>query len=382
VINGHCSQHRMSGPLPSMSWRFDGHSGTGPCGCQNIILLLCIMSLLSPITCLITWMAWCELYPRRRHHGTKTYSFLWSLRSKCCLKSILESRQRLVCFSFRHASLILSRSCDRLGSGTREWIFILKTRLLILLNTRRCFWRMWRAKYCAKRRRLPVTESEKIPNNNLSFSSMALRSPQSSHDPYDYSCDDEEYLLPNNADDATPGRSNRAARFLTAARLYLNSTPGSPQNWGHINLNPNDYHSDPMVITRTFWLLDITNWWWQQEQTQSKYADLSNVARNLFSIISHGAGMEASLCLGRDGIGWRQLKTKGETLREQVVVRQFAWATDRLLAADELVLDSNSTDKKMEMKRVAEEQKLHPMAKVHNMLQMWQGSQNQQATQK
>jgi len=34
------------------------------------------------------------------------------------------------------------------------------------------------------------------------------------------------------------------------------------------------------------------------------------------------------------------------------------------------------------MKREAEEQKLHRMAKVHDFLEMWQGSQNLRATQK
>jgi len=36
----------------------------------------------------------------------------------------------------------------------------------------------------------------------------------------------------------------------------------------------------------------------------------------------------------------------------------------------------------MEIKREAEEKKLHGMAKVHNLLEMWQGSQNLRATQK
>jgi hypothetical protein len=36
----------------------------------------------------------------------------------------------------------------------------------------------------------------------------------------------------------------------------------------------------------------------------------------------------------------------------------------------------------MEMKREAEEKKLHQMAKVHDFLEMWQGSQTPRATQK
>jgi len=235
--------------------------------------------------------------------------------------------------------------------------------------------------YCAKLRRLPVTKFKNIENNNLSSSAMASKSGQSSHDPHDLSSDDEEYLMHNNVAETTPGRSDRAARLLTAARLHLNSPPKLPQNWGHINPNRNDYHSDPVEISRTFWLPDITDRWRQQDETHSMYADLSIVARDIFSIIPHGVAVEASFSLGRDVIGWRQSKTTGKTLRENVVVRQFARANNGLLAGDDPVWDSNSTDNNMEMKREAEEQKLHRMAKVHNHLEMWQGSQNLQATQ-
>jgi len=105
--------------------------------------------------------------------------------------------------------------------------------------------------------------------------------------------------------ETTPGRSDCTARLLTAARLYLNSPPEAPKNWGQINPNLNDYHSDPMEISSTFWIPDITNWWRQQEETHSKYVDLSNVAHDIFSIIPHRIGVEASFSLGRDVIGWR-----------------------------------------------------------------------------
>ena len=180
----------------------------------------------------------------------------------------------------------------------------------------------------------------------------------------------------------TPGQSDRTARLLTAARLYLNSPPEAPKNWGQINPNLNDYHSDPMEISSTFWILDITDWWRQQEETHSKYADLSNVARDIFSIIPHGVGVEASFSLGRDVIGWRQSKTTGETLREKVVVRQFARANNGILAGTDPELDTMNTENDSEMKKEAEERKLHRMAKVHDFLEMWQGSQNLRATQK
>jgi len=182
--------------------------------------------------------------------------------------------------------------------------------------------------------------------------------------------------------ETTPGRSDRAARLLTAARLYLNSPPEAPKNWGQINPNLNDYNSDPMEISSTFWIPEITDWWRRQEETHSKYADLSNVARDIFSIVPHRVGVEASFSLGRDVIGWRQSKTTGETLREEVIVRQFARANNGILAGTVRELDTPHTDNDSEMKKEAEERKLHRMAKVHDFLEMWQGSQNLRATQK
>jgi len=266
-------------------------------------------------------MVWCELWPRKRHNGRKTFSLLWSVRGKSCPNTILKWLQRLVCSWFRHISLILSRSCDRLGSGTREWILILKTTYFIIPNTWRPLWSMWRTNTAWDIDVCLVTKPENILNNNLSSSGMASRSGQSSYHLYDLSSDDKEYLMHNNVAKTTPGQSNRAACLLSAAMLYLNSPSELPQNWGQINLNLNDYHSDPMEISRTFWLLDITNWWRQQEETHSKYPDLSNVAHDIFSIIPHGVGVEVSYSLGRDVIGWRQSKTTGETLCEKVVSR-------------------------------------------------------------
>jgi len=79
--------------------------------------------------------------------------------------------------------------------------------------------------YCAKHRGVPVNKLETVPTNNLLPSATASGSYQSSIDPYDMSSHDEEYLTPNNVAETTPGRSDRAARLLTADRLNLNSPP-------------------------------------------------------------------------------------------------------------------------------------------------------------
>jgi len=166
--------------------------------------------------------------------------------------------------------------------------------------------------------------------------------------------------------ETTPGQSHREARLLTTARLYLNSPHEAPKNWGQMYPNRNDYHSNPMEISSTFWIPDITDWWRQQEEIHSKYADHSNMARKIFSIIPHGIGVESCFSLGRDVINWRQSKTTGETLHKQVVVRQFARATNRILAGTDPALDTLNTDINSGKKKEAEERKLNRMAKVHD----------------
>jgi len=229
---------------------------------------------------------------------------------------------------------------------------------------------------------VPVNQPEGILSNNLLPCTTASGSYQSSFDPYDLSSDDEEYLTPNNVAEMSPGRSDCAARLLNASRLYLNSPPDAPKIMREINSNLNDYHSNPMEISRTFWIPAITDWWRKQGETHSMYIDFSNMLYDIFSIIPHGVGVKASFSLGRDAIGWRQLKTTGEILRKEVVVWQFARANNRILAGTDQELDTMNTENDSEMKTEAEERKLHRMAKVHDFLEMWQGSQNVRATQK
>jgi hypothetical protein len=128
-----------------------------------------------------------------------------------------------------------------------------------------------------------------------------------------------------------------------------------------------------MEISRTFWIPDIPDWWRKQHETHSKYADLSNDACDIFSIIPCGVGVEASFSHSRDVIGWRQSKTTGETLRKKGVVRQFARANNRILAGTDTELYTTNTENTSEMKKEAEERILHRMAKAHDFLELWQG---------
>jgi hypothetical protein len=59
--------------------------------------------------------------------------------------------------------------------------------------------------YCAKHRCLPDIKSDNTLNNNLSPFEIATTSCQESYDPYDSSIDDNEYLMPTNVAETTPG---------------------------------------------------------------------------------------------------------------------------------------------------------------------------------
>jgi len=60
-------------------------------------------------------------------------------------------------------------------------------------------------KYCAKHKRMPVIKSDNTLINNLSSCETASGSGQSSYDPNDLSSDDDEYFMPTNMAETTPG---------------------------------------------------------------------------------------------------------------------------------------------------------------------------------
>jgi len=69
-------------------------------------------------------------------------------------------------------------------------------------------------------------------------------------------------------------------------------------------------------------------------------------------------------------------------LAKQLFVRQFARANNVILPGDDPTWDMTNTENNSEMETEAEERKLHIMAKVHDLMEMWQGSQNLHPTQK
>jgi len=140
--------------------------------------------------------------------------------------------------------------------------------------------------YSAKDGRWQVNKHKSLPSGNPIPSGPGSGSHQSTFHRYDLSSDDEEYLMLDNVAETTPGPSNCAALLMTAARLHLISQPEAPKNWGQIDPNLIDYHSDPMEISSTFWLLDITDWWRQREQTHS-CTPISLMWRAAFALSYH-----------------------------------------------------------------------------------------------
>jgi hypothetical protein len=65
-----------------------------------------------------------------------------------------------------------------------------------------------------------------------------------------------------------------------------------------------------------------------------------------------------------------------------VIVRLFACANNRILLGTDPELDTTRTENNSEMKNEGEESKLHRMARVHNILEMWQRREILRATQK
>jgi len=84
---------------------------------------------------------------------------------------------------------------------------------------------------CAKQRWMSAIQSEDVPGSNIIPSAKASRFGQLSVDPYDWSSDDEENLMPKRMAEMTPGWSKCAAHLLPAARLHLNSVPATPKKW-------------------------------------------------------------------------------------------------------------------------------------------------------
>jgi len=159
--------------------------------------------------------------------------------------------------------MIVSRYCDRLKSRTGNWILILRTRLFILPNNKTPFWSMWSLNTVPKANICPSHNPTAYQVSSSSPSATVSGSGESSLDRYDLCSDDADCVLSRNVAGMMITWSDLTIHILPAGGLCLNLPPDFKIHCGQLNLNLNYYHSDPMEISNTLRIQDITNWWHQ-----------------------------------------------------------------------------------------------------------------------
>ena len=182
-------------------------------------------------------------------------------------------------------------------------------------------------------------------------------------DSSDEDTDEEVTAKPN----STPRSASRKAYLMQQARQYLANGRVDPNTLPQNQPQGDDLLSeDPEEVTASFWYPDVGGWWYNQEKMLGEYRDLAKMARDIFSVMPHGVGVEASFSLGRDVIGWRQSKTSGITLQQKVVVRQWARSNDGLFPEEIGMLDISDNDN--EEKRQKEDRKLNQLASIKDFI--------------
>jgi len=95
-------------------------------------------------------------------------------------------------------------------------------------QSQEAFLRYVEYEYSAKHRRMSVIIPDNIPGSKPFPSPKACGFGLSSYDPDGFSSNDEEYLTPEGMVETTPGRSDCAARSLTAVSLHCKSPLKTP----------------------------------------------------------------------------------------------------------------------------------------------------------
>ena len=161
----------------------------------------------------------------------------------------------------------------------------------------------------------------------------------------------------------TPARALQQDRLMEVASKYINSVNADPAALGQHPPKTDDLKSDNLLeLTAAFWKTDVAAYWRMQEDSCTEYAPLARMARDIFSVIPHGVGVEASLSLGRDVVGWRQCRTSGDTLQKKVIVRQFARSNPGIVAGAGASLENDAAAGQNEQKE--EDKKLLQLAGI------------------
>jgi hypothetical protein len=111
------------------------------------------------------------------------------------------------------------------------------------------------------------------------------------------------------------------------------------------------------------------------------WPSLQSVLRDILLLMLHGVRVHNSFSFRQDVIGSRQSNTAAETLLKTVILTQFGRASNGDLAGTKPELDTMNIQNDLYKPKEEEERKLHRMAKVDILLEVWHGIQNHRATQ-
>ena len=170
----------------------------------------------------------------------------------------------------------------------------------------------------------------------------------------------------------TPARVLPQDRLMEVARKYIKSVNADPAALGqHPPKTDNLKSENPQELTAAFWKPDVAAYWQEHEDSCTEYAPLARMARDVFSVIPHGIGVEASFSLGCDVLGWRQCRTSGDMLQKKVIVRQFSRSNPGILAGADIGLPNNATAAQNEQKE--EDKKLLKLAGISDHIHFRRG---------
>ena len=195
------------------------------------------------------------------------------------------------------------------------------------------------------------------------------------------SSDEEDNIQMTESTYSTPRTASRKSLLMQQARQYLANARVNIESEQHdYPIGDELMSDDPEEVTASFWYPDVAGWWMKQERRMGDYRDLARMARDIFSVMPHGVGVEASFSLGRDVISWRQSRTKAATLQQKVVVRQWARSNDGFLPDE--VKKSLEGDNDEDERQKKEDERLNQLASMRDFLMFKKESQNRRSMQK
>lgn len=137
----------------------------------------------------------------------------------------------------------------------------------------------------------------------------------------DYESDYEmqhEFMESSSSSSNLSKKAARKKKLMDAATAYLAGPVTDPL---HRRSNPEAIKVVDALETRLA-CPDVADWWREQEKNETLFKPLAKMARDIFSVIPHGVGVEHSFSIARMVVSWQQHRMSAETLKQRMIVRQ------------------------------------------------------------